>query len=71
MLLNALGVIVGNFWGFFWAIVFLAIGIKMLVSRGKCPMCGWGMCHGGIMHSKMHEKMHGNCECGHEHEEKE
>ena len=54
-----MGVIVAaNFWGFFWAIILLAIGIKMLVKRGSCPMCGLGMWHG-----KMHGKMNGEC-CG-------
>jgi len=65
LLLNAMGIIVGNFWGFFWAIVFLAVGIKMLFGRGKCPMCGWGMWQGNI-----HEKMHGHC-CDKEHGKQE
>ncbi|MGD0576814.1 MAG: DUF5668 domain-containing protein [Candidatus Staskawiczbacteria bacterium] len=56
LLLNAMGIIVSaNFWGFFWAILFLAIGIRLLVKRGRCPMCGWG-------------KMHKHCNCeGHGH----
>ncbi|MCX6721506.1 MAG: DUF5668 domain-containing protein [Candidatus Staskawiczbacteria bacterium] len=40
MLLNAMGIIVGNFWSFFWAILFLALGIKMIIKK-DCPMCGW------------------------------
>lgn len=66
LLLNALGIIVaGNFWGLFWAIVFLAIGLRLLARRGKCPICGWGMWQ-GRMHEKIHEKMEGHC-CGHNH----
>lgn len=61
LLLNALGIIVGgNFWGLFWAIVFLALGLKLLVRRGKCPVCGWHHWE-GRMHEKIHEKMHGHC----------
>lgn len=63
LLLNAFGIILGaNFWGLFWAIVFLAIGIRLLTRRGKCPMCGWGMWHEKI-HGKIHKKMHGHCDC--------
>jgi hypothetical protein len=51
----------GSFWGFFWAIFFLAAGIKMLVSRGDCSMCGLGGWKG-----KMSKQDH--C-CGHNHEE--
>lgn len=70
LLLNALGIVVGgNFWGLFWAIVFLAIGIKMLMRRGKCPICGWGMWQGRI-HEKIHEKMHKHC-CDHDREGEE
>ena len=64
LLLNAMGIIAGNFWGWFWAIIFLAIGIRMLIGRGKCPMCSSQWCAGRI-----HEKMHDDCECecGHDH----
>jgi hypothetical protein len=62
LLLNAMGIVAGtHFWGFFWAVIFLAIGIKLLMKRGSCPICS-GFCWGG----KMHEKMHGEC-CGHDH----
>ena len=57
MLLNAMGVIAGNFWGFFWAIVFIALGFKMMAKKGKCPMCE------GMWFNK---KMHGHC-CDHDH----
>ena len=60
LILNAMGLLSGSFWGIFWGIVFLAVGIKML-KKGGCPMCG--------MHSwsKMGGKM-GDC-CGHKHEQ--
>jgi hypothetical protein len=66
LLLNAMGIIVGNFWGLFWAIVFLAIGIKMLMRQGKCPICA-----GSFWSSKMHGKMHGGHCCDHDHEHQE
>lgn len=69
LLLNALGVIVGNFWGFIWAVIFLAIGFKLMMKKGVCPVCGWGMWQKS-MHGKIHEKMHGHC-CDEEHEEQE
>ena len=57
LLLNALGIIIGaNVWGIFWALVFLAIGIKMLMRKGKCPICGWHHWEG-----KMHGKIHDHC----------
>ena len=59
LLLNAMGIIVGNFWGFFWAIVFILIGLRMMMKRGNGPMCGWREFHG---------KMHEHCECDHEHD---
>jgi len=66
LVLNALGIIVSsNFWGLFWAIFFLVIGFRMLMKKGKCPMCGFGALHG-----KIHQKMNNcNCECEHEHSE--
>ncbi|MFH1789810.1 MAG: DUF5668 domain-containing protein [bacterium] len=42
LLLNALGILSGSFWGFFWAVIFLALGFKLLIKRGCCPMCDWG-----------------------------
>lgn len=58
LLLNTLGIIVGNFWGVFWAVVFLAIGFRLLAKRGKCPICASHWWSG-----KIHDKIHGNC-CG-------
>jgi len=67
ILLNTLGIMTGSFWGFFWAIFFVAIGLKIIIRNGKCPICGW---HGfeGKMHNKMHAKMQGHC-CDHNHGE--
>lgn len=54
MFLNALGIISGNFWGLFWAVIFITIGFRLLTKKGKCPMC---------------EKMFGNKDCcGHKHQ---
>ena len=66
LLLNTLGIIAGNFWGIFWAVVFLAIGFRLMMKRGRCPICGW---YGfeGKMHDKIHAKMHGECCGGHNH----
>ena len=63
LLLTAMHIIVSaNFWTFFWAVVFLAFGIKMLMRRGRCPMCS------GMWYSeKIHEKMHKHCGCDHDH----
>lgn len=60
ILLNALGIFNSAFWGIFWGLFFIAVGIKLMVRRGKCPMCGWGMWHG---------KMHGDHCCDHDHDE--
>ena len=67
LLLNAMGIVVSaHFWAFFWAIVFLAIGVRMLMRRESCPMCS------GMWYSKkFHQKMHDHCDCGHEHEHHE
>lgn len=63
LLLNAFGIIIAsNFWGLFWSIILLAIGFKMLMRKGKCPICGFGM-----WSDRMHQKKHGEC-CGHENE---
>ncbi len=72
LLLNALGIIVSsNFWTLLLAVLFLAMGFRLLIKRGKCPMCGWQHL-GGKMHSKIHERMDEDCcGCGHEHEHHE
>lgn len=67
VLLNALGIFSYSAWGIFWGIFFIAIGIRMMIRRGKCPMCGWGMWQ-DRMHEKIHQKMHGHCDCDCDHE---
>lgn len=58
LLLNAFGIIVGNFWGFFWAILFIVLGLRLLVKKGGCPICSghWWK-----------EKMHRHC-CDEDHQ---
>jgi hypothetical protein len=64
LLLDAVGLIAGvQFWGLFWAVVFLGMGIKLLAKKNSCPMCGMHNWE-GKMHSKINEKMHGHC-CDH------
>lgn len=63
ILLNTLGIATGSMWGFFWAIIFIAIGIRLLFKKGCCSMCGWQSWKG-----KMHDKTYEGC-CGHSHEE--
>ena len=87
ILLNTLGLFNGTFWGFFWATFFIVVGLKMMMKKGKCPMCGWGMWQ-GKMHQKIHQKMGDigddccggqeccgdefeECECGHDHQKEE
>jgi|GEM_PF-1762057 len=64
LLLEGLGILTGSVWTFFWAVLFILVGIKMTTGhgRGKC-MCDW-VGHEGMMHE------HGKC-CGHEHEKEE
>ena len=76
VLLNTMGIVVGNFWGFFWAILLLAIGIKLLVKRGRCPIC-MGQVWSEMMHDRMHDcdedcdcNCDCDCDCECEHEEK-
>lgn len=64
LLLNALGLLSGDFWGFFWAIILIAIGIKMIVRKGHYGFCK--SCMKGKMYEKIHDKMDGHC-C-HEHQ---
>jgi len=69
ILLNTLGWLAGSFWGYFWAILFIALGFRMMMKKGKCPMCGWHSWENG-MHGKIHQKMEGHC-CGHDHNHEE
>ena len=61
ILLNAIGLLTGSFWGVFWGIIFLAIGIRM-IRRERCIVGDWK-----IWKSKIKEGLHGeNCDCCHE-----
>jgi cadmium resistance protein CadD (predicted permease) len=57
VLLNAFGILNGTFWGFFWGIVLIAIGVRMMMHKDMCSACGWHHLRG---------KMRGHC-CGHDH----
>jgi hypothetical protein len=57
ILLNTLGIISGGFWGFFWSILFMAIGVKLLINKSDCPCCAW--------HFWKYKK--DNCDCNHHH----
>jgi hypothetical protein len=59
-----MGIIIGNFWGYFWAIVFLTIGIKMLIHKE-----GHSLCEGFWWNGKMHERIQKHCDCSHDHDE--
>jgi predicted membrane protein len=62
LLLNAMGIIVSaNFWTLLWAIIFIALGLKMLARKNACPLCHWG-----VWKSKIE-----NCDCGHHHNSSE
>jgi hypothetical protein len=41
ILLNTLGIISASFWGFFWSILFIAIGVKILTKKNDCVICNW------------------------------
>jgi len=53
ILLNTFGLINGTFWGLLWSLLFIAIGLKMILKKGDCPMCSLGC----------HQKMHAGCDC--------
>lgn len=69
ILLNTLGLLTGSFWGFLFAAFFIVMGIKVMIRKGKCPMCKLHNFE-GKMHNKMHDKMNDGC-CGHNHEEEQ
>ena len=66
ILLSTLGIMNGTFWGFFWALFFIVVGVKMMIRKGRCPVCGWHHWEGRI-HDKIHAKMDGHCCEHHEH----
>ncbi len=53
LLLNALGIVVAtNIWTLFWAVIFLAIGLRLLMGKGRYPFYKWG-----YWEEKMQEKI--------------
>ena len=44
LLLQTLGILNNGVWGFFWAILFIVVGVKMTMGnkKGKC-VCDWFM----------------------------
>lgn len=50
ILLKALGIIVGDFWAYFWGILFLVLGFGMINKKGD-HTC-WGWCNTKKDHSK-------------------
>jgi hypothetical protein len=50
ILLKAMGIIMGDFWGYFWGILFLVMGFGMINKKGD--RCCWGWCS----HKKDHHK---------------
>ena len=44
ILLQAMGIIVGNFWGYFWGIALIALGFAMLGGKKNCH-CWLGVCN--------------------------
>lgn len=67
ILFNALGILVGNFWGIFWGILFIVVGMKMIKKDGSCPMCNFGKMHGQekCCGEKCCDSENDKC-CGHE-----
>ena len=55
LLLNAMGLLSGSFWGVFWGILFLAVGIRMLL-KNKYKMAEWDEWQGVIR-----ERVNGHC----------
>lgn len=44
LILQALGLVMGNFWGIFWGVLFLVIGLKMMSKKKQCLHCDWFHC---------------------------
>jgi len=54
LLLSSLNIITGSFWGFFWAIILIAFGVKMLNHKKACPFCKWEMWKETCDHHRHH-----------------
>jgi hypothetical protein len=66
ILLNTLGIISGGFWGFFWSILFLAIGVRLLTKKNVPPCCGWNFWQSKAngCDENCDEECNDNCGCG-------
>ena len=62
LLLNSLGIISGSFWGFFWSILFLAVGAKLLTKKNVPPCCDWNLWESKSR--KCDDNCEDECECG-------
>ena len=60
LLLQAMGILTGSIWSFFWALLFIVVGLKLVMNKGKgCGVCGF----------LGHKDDKGDECCGHNHEE--
>jgi len=67
ILLNTLGYLSATVWGVFWAIFFMAIGIRMLAKKHGCPLCNVKAWHGKMGGSCCdEEECECDCECEHD-----
>jgi len=64
ILLSTLGITSGSFLGFFWSIIFIVVGLKMIANKKSCPICGW---HGAIT-GRADDSCECECDCGHTHQ---
>lgn len=53
LLLREFGILSGSFWSIFWALIFIAIGLKLILKRKGYECCGWNW-FGSLYHPKMH-----------------
>jgi len=44
LLLQLLGIITGNIWGFFWALLLIVAGLKMMTGKKHHCFCNWTGC---------------------------
>jgi len=43
LLLQAMGILTGSIWSYFWAILFIVIGLKMVMGKGHHGKCICGL----------------------------
>lgn len=51
LLLKAMGVIIGDFWGYFWGILFLTVGFSMVTKTRSNTWC-WLCSHKKERHNR-------------------